>query len=301
MTLMSAIVAYFLAPLIVVQSGAENLFIVFAFPSLIPVLTLLFVWAVFEESCKIPPWLIGLLLVDLSLAIWRATHGYNFVESEVIAQLLKVFAATYAIYIVWRGRENDLVEVRLKVRLVFIGALTVTVLGISVNEILRIYNVELPGSILANLWMLSLALFGNLAFIKMNPTLQLVGDPKQIVLAEKDVSDPIIDELLVRMRDERLYADHDLRVASLADIVGIPEYQLRQKINQSLGYRNFNQFVNRYRIEEAGQRLIQDARTPVLSIALDVGFRSISSFNTAFQGQFGVSPTKYRAQALSNS
>ena len=65
--------------------------------------------------------------------------------------------------------------------------------------------------------------------------------------------------------------------------------------------RNFNQFVNRYRIEEAGERLLSEARTPVLTIALDVGFRSISSFNTAFQAQFGVSPTQYRAQALSNS
>ena len=134
----------------------------------------------------------------------------------------------------------------------------------------------------------------------MNPNLILVGDPKELVISEK-ADDPIIDELLRRMQDERLYADHDLRVASLADIVGIPEYQLRQKINQNLGYRNFNQFVNRYRIEEAGQRLVEDSRSPVLSIALDVGFRSISSFNTAFQTQYGVSPTKYRSDALSNS
>ena len=148
--------------------------------------------------------------------------------------------------------------------------------------------------------MLAVAFLSNLTFIKMNPNLILVGDPKELVISEK-ADDPIIDELLRRMQDERLYADHDLRVASLADIVGIPEYQLRQKINQNLGYRNFNQFVNRYRIEEAGQRLVEDSRSPVLSIALDVGFRSISSFNTAFQTQYGVSPTKYRSDALSNS
>ncbi|MEO0369205.1 MAG: helix-turn-helix domain-containing protein, partial [Pseudomonadota bacterium] len=76
---------------------------------------------------------------------------------------------------------------------------------------------------------------------------------------------------------------------------------LRQKINQELGYRNFNQFVNHYRIEEAGERLRKDSRTPVLSVALDVGFRSISSFNTAFQSEFGVSPTKYRAEILTES
>jgi len=109
--------------------------------------------------------------------------------------------------------------------------------------------------------------------------------------------DPLISELLKRMRDERLYADHDLRVGSLASLLNIPEYKLRSKINQQLGYRNFNQFVNHYRIEEAGVKLRKDVRMPVLSIALDVGFRSISSFNSAFQTQFGISPTQYRAES----
>ena len=98
------------------------------------------------------------------------------------------------------------------------------------------------------------------------------------------------------MKRERLYSDHDLRVASLAAMLNVPEYKLRNKINQQLGYRNFNQFVNQYRIDEASKRLLIDSRMPVLSIALDVGFRSISSFNTAFQQQFGVSPTQYRNQ-----
>jgi AraC-like DNA-binding protein len=113
--------------------------------------------------------------------------------------------------------------------------------------------------------------------------------------------DPLIKELLKKMRTERLYADHDLRVGSLASLMNIPEYKLRAKINQQLGYRNFNQFVNQYRIEEASEKLLDNARLPVLSIALDVGFRSISSFNTAFQQQFGVSPTKYRSEALTES
>jgi len=101
------------------------------------------------------------------------------------------------------------------------------------------------------------------------------------------------------MKDERLYADHDLRVAKLADMMNLPEHSLRKKINKQLGYRNFNQFVNQYRIKEAGQRLNEEPTIPVLSVALDVGFRSISSFNTAFQSQYGMSPTEYRRQSYS--
>lgn len=297
-TLMCAIILYFFVPLI--SKVTDNVYLIMVFPSLIPLLTLLFVWAVFEEGCRFPPWIIALCVFEVALTVWRGYQDYNMGDFEVVTQVFKIVIAAYAIFIVWRGREHDLVEMRLKIRLIFIGALSITVLGVSISELFHIYEIDLPGRLLANIWMLAISFFGNLSFIKMNPNLILVGDPKELVLIEH-ANDPVIDDLLARMQDERLYADHDLRVGSLADIVGIPEYQLRQKINQNLGYRNFNQFVNRYRIEEAGQRLIEDSRSPVLSIALDVGFRSISSFNTAFQTQYGVSPTKYRNDALSNS
>jgi len=120
-----------------------------------------------------------------------------------------------------------------------------------------------------------------------------------IVSSVSEQYDPETKILFERMQRERLYADHDLRVGKLAVMLGLPEYQLRKRINQTLGYRNFNQFVNRFRIEEAGQRLCSDPRLPVLSVALDVGFRSISSFNTAFQNYFGMAPTAYRKQSAS--
>ena len=81
----------------------------------------------------------------------------------------------------------------------------------------------------------------------------------------------------------------------------VPEYQLRRTLNQNLGYRNFNQFINRCRIEEAARRLRSEPRTPVLTIALDVGFRSISSFNSAFRSHFQDSPSAYRARTLPDS
>jgi len=139
------------------------------------------------------------------------------------------------------------------------------------------------------------SILSNVYFIRLNPQFQLT-QPEPVIREESE--DKVIVELLQRMKSERLYADHDLRVRSLATMLSTPEYKLRKKINQQLGYRNFNQFVNHYRINEASERLLQDARTPVLSIALDVGFRSISSFNSAFQAEFGMSPTKYRNQAL---
>jgi len=103
------------------------------------------------------------------------------------------------------------------------------------------------------------------------------------------------------MSDGQTYSDHNLRIADLAAKLKVPEYQLRRTINRSLGYQNFNQFVNRYRIEAAAGRLLAEPRTQVLTIALDVGFRSISSFNTAFRAQYQMTPTDYRKQPLTDS
>ena len=103
------------------------------------------------------------------------------------------------------------------------------------------------------------------------------------------------------MDDGQTYSDHNLRIADLAATLRVPEYQLRRTINRSLGYQNFNQFVNHYRIEAAARRLIAEPRTQVLAIALDVGFRSISSFNTAFRAQHQMTPTDYRRNTLVDS
>jgi AraC-like DNA-binding protein len=102
------------------------------------------------------------------------------------------------------------------------------------------------------------------------------------------------------MEEEGIYREHGMTIGRLASAADLPEYRLRQLINGGLGYRNFNDFLNRFRIDEASRRLADpsEARIPVLTIALDVGFRSISSFNKSFKDTHGVTPTAYRKARL---
>ena len=67
-------------------------------------------------------------------------------------------------------------------------------------------------------------------------------------------------------------------------------------INQGLGHRNFNSFVNGYRIAEVKAALAdpRQAEVPVLTIALDAGFNSLGPFNRAFKAETGLTPTEYR-------
>jgi AraC-like DNA-binding protein len=85
----------------------------------------------------------------------------------------------------------------------------------------------------------------------------------------------------------------DLTISQLARQLECPDHHLRKLINQRLGYNNFNAFLNHYRVAEARKRLVESA-LPVLSIALDLGYGSIASFNRAFKDIVGLTPTVYR-------
>lgn len=266
------------------------------FPAITPSMLLLFVWFVFEEQeCAVPPWMLIVIISSISLSVYYAAIEVGLPGAPLGVQTYKLLIIGMALYVVNRGTHTDLVEERFRARRLFIGALAAVMLITVGIEIFADFNTAGIVALVQKSVIFIFALSFNVHLLRLNPKVQLLGDP---VTVKKETDDPVIDELLKKMQGERLYADHDLRVGGLAELMGMPEYQLRKKINQQLGYRNFNQFVNQYRIEEAGVQLLANQRMPVLSIALDVGFRSISSFNTAFQSQFGVSPTKYRADGL---
>ncbi len=109
--------------------------------------------------------------------------------------------------------------------------------------------------------------------------------------------------LATLMTESRGYAQEGLSLAGLAEQLGTPEYRLRRVINQRLGHRNFNAYINGLRLAEAKRRLADPAQRqlPVLSIALDVGFGSIGPFNRAFKADTGLTPTEFRQQALAES
>jgi AraC-like DNA-binding protein len=110
-----------------------------------------------------------------------------------------------------------------------------------------------------------------------------------------------IKDLQRLMEEEHVFIEGDLTICKLAEKLGQHEYKLRQLINAFLGYRNFNDFLNQYRIAEAAKRLVHadSRRLPVLTIAMDVGYRTLRPFNKAFKEIHGVTPTEYRRSKAS--
>ena len=117
----------------------------------------------------------------------------------------------------------------------------------------------------------------------------------------RDAVAPVLLRRLDRLMSvERIYRQEGLTIAVLAARLDVPQHRLRQAINEGLGYRNFNAFLNRYRIDEAKAALSDPSQreVPVLTIAMDAGFQSIGPFNRAFKADTGLTPTEFRRDAL---
>jgi AraC-like DNA-binding protein len=101
-----------------------------------------------------------------------------------------------------------------------------------------------------------------------------------------------LDEL---MRDERLYLDEELSLDSLGAELHLSRHQLSQLLNERIG-KNFNEYLNEFRVRDACRMLIEEPERSVLSIAHAVGFNSKSSFHTAFRKFTGRTPLQFRAE-----
>ena len=117
----------------------------------------------------------------------------------------------------------------------------------------------------------------------------------QEATAQRPASAALV-RLTLAMSEQHTYRREGLTLAALAETLSLGEAALRTLINQELGYRNFNDFLHHYRLQEAAARLPTED-LPFLSIALECGYGSIGPFNRAFRQRFGMTPTEYRAAA----
>jgi len=102
------------------------------------------------------------------------------------------------------------------------------------------------------------------------------------------------------MRADKLFLDPELNLDTLAEKVSLSSKKLSQIINTT-HKKNFFDYVNSYRIEEA-MRILRESSDPgmtVLEAMYHSGFNSKSSFNTIFKKKTGLTPSAYRRQQQS--
>lgn len=128
--------------------------------------------------------------------------------------------------------------------------------------------------------------------------LELVLDEKRT--HERLTKDQVdtLKKLVVEITEARkLYLDPSLNLPALSKETGINTHELSYILNTGLD-RNFYQFINEMRVEEA-KRLLRTGKAKQLDmvgIAIQSGFNSKTTFNTTFKKLTGQTPTGFLKQ-----
>ena len=263
----------------------------------------LFCRALFDDTFALRWWhgLIWLAVAAFSFinCLWIVPAGYGRLAVNLIALgfIILVVGQTVASW------SADLVQGRRHLRMFVVVAsalygglnaiLQMLALGGDAATIVNLANSALLACIVAAISCAMMQVTANDLFAATVPAPARVGAEA----TGADATDQkLIDALMRLMADERIYRHDNATIGTLATRLSIPEYRLRRLINQRLGYRNFNVFLNEHRIAEAKAALGDPAQAevPVITIAMDAGFQSLGPFNRAFKATTGVTPSEYR-------
>ena len=95
------------------------------------------------------------------------------------------------------------------------------------------------------------------------------------------------------METKKPYIDNELRLVNLADQIGFSTHLLSKIINKKSG-KNFNNFVNDYRLIEAEKLISENSTARIKSIYFDVGFNNKATFYKAFRSKHNCTPLEYK-------
>ncbi|PCI81207.1 MAG: hypothetical protein COB20_02275 [SAR86 cluster bacterium] len=318
---------YTLAGIPYFSNNLLSFFILFRLATLAPFILWVIAFTLFVDNGKVHPgaWL-AMVFFELTRGVGigifylnpETINDVSFVVVQIIPQLIMLVFAAHTLYLAYQGYSADLLEQRRRLRLTFIllmGILLVVIVGSDFINLFSRFILEpnqnlIPDvpNYLVSLYILVMTfLFCQRIFKLSEEATSLIstaGSAKDRTTknsnTQTNVDPALLEKIKQRMEGGKLYARTGLTIANLAESLSIQEYRLRRIINQELKFRNFNQFLNNYRIEDACTRL-RETSTPISTIALDIGYASLSVFNKAFKERYRVTPSEFRSSENSTN
>jgi AraC-like DNA-binding protein len=262
------------------------------------VFTWLFALSLYQRNFKIavPHIIVGTLYVlpiyYIRLSAMNIMPAYP-VWLITIVSIMSLALTGHLIYVIMRERGDDLVEKRRLSRLYFVIIIIFVTIVAAVSEIfgssltvdkttVKIASIW-PAIVWGCYWMLK---FNDQA-IRFKATAENTINQRDRELKHK------LDDII---KTQQAFKEADLTIIMLSKRIGVTQHRLRAFINQTLGYDNFSAYLNEYRIEAVKKalELPENVKTPIITIALDNGFRSLSPFNRAFRLMEDTTPSEYR-------
>ncbi|MBC3765523.1 helix-turn-helix domain-containing protein [Neptunicella marina] len=237
-------------------------------------------------------------LVKLWLAVGSPPPNIQTLIANT-ALLVELSLICHALGVTIRYWRDDLIEQRrlLRASLICFGGIYLF-LVIFVEQVLNFHGEWL--SQIESITLAALSLFLNTLLLRLREASLFASRLAQAKTSLRHKQSPEVERILSAMSQDLLYQQEGITIAELAKKLNMYEYKLRNVINGELGYRNFNDFLNYYRINEVTAKLNDPGYSSVaiLNLALDSGFRSLSSFNKAFKNTHHVTPSEYRKRCI---
>ncbi|NKB35416.1 MAG: helix-turn-helix domain-containing protein [Pseudomonadales bacterium] len=275
-------------------------------------LFMIYCFLIFQEAEKFPVTLsaafafqvfLDALITLLNLSSEQAEPNGTLNLLSTSMDVLQLVFVGFAIYWTLKGWRADLVADRRILRWFIIS-----VQGTLIFAVVFVENFLLVGGSGSNateqaviVFAIAILTFGMLLaalrfdFVSLSYVIRKVAELAEVPAEEGSVTFDVPSFNKV-FKDGHLYREAGLTISMLAKKLNMPEYRLRAFIHKQLGFRNFNAMLHQYRIEDASNALSdsENLNVPVLTIALSVGYQSITPFNNAFRQIKGVTPSEYR-------
>jgi AraC-like DNA-binding protein len=116
---------------------------------------------------------------------------------------------------------------------------------------------------------------------------------------KEDEAERMLQKLDDLFNIEKIYAEPQLKISTVADRLGVNTGMLSHLINQ---YHNksFADFLNEHRLNAFMKIALEEkyAGYSIFGLAQEVGYRNKSSFNLAFKKKMGLPPGEYMRSKL---
>jgi len=97
------------------------------------------------------------------------------------------------------------------------------------------------------------------------------------------------------IHEEHIYRDPNLSQDAVAEKLGISAGYLSQIIN-TVAQKNFKAYINGFRVEETKRMMLDTEfdKYSLLSIGLESGFNSKTTFYNSFKKETGYTPSEFK-------
>ena len=266
---------------------------------------LVFVWlfalSLFDSRFRLHAVHAGIGVLYCLPILWLRLQDYGFAPPLpgwvlIYGSVTSVGLMGHLCYVTFRGRADDLLEARRASRIYFVLVIVFVAISAAVIDPApnQFFGLDKRTAKVLSIW--PAIFWGVLWLLALNQRSAQFGSHPQTGRSVATGHDTLKASLKRLMQGEEVFRETSLTISSLSGRLGVSQHKLRRLINQDLGYANFTAYLNTFRIEAVKKTFERSdsQHLPILTIAMDCGFNSLSTFNSAFKMLEGVTPSAYR-------